>query len=355
MKTLILIDKFKKTLTSKKLGQTIKHYLTKNNILSDYLPISDGGDGFLDSINYQHHLTNRYCIAKDAYGTRKKVRYLMDHSKVYIEIAKIVGGNYPSLNIFKASSFGVGQVILDAIKKGGRIFYIGLGGSMCNDCGKGMLEALGLYQNNQLTNLYNIDFSLYQFYIVSDVNNPLLGPNGATYTFAAQKGAKDNDLKILEQENYQFSNYIYSKLHKNYALAPGAGAAGGIGFALLSVLKATYLPGIQFIMNYLNILTISKNYDLIITGEGKIDEQSFHGKVIFEILNTLKKKTIIFCAINDLKTNVNFNPLILKIYSIVPTICNATLSLKHPQKCFQKLLKESKFIDFYLQTFPSSL
>lgn len=338
MKVLVLVDKFKGTLSSKQIGKIIVHELNKSNINADYFPISDGGDGFLDSINCNDLLT-RYCYAQDAYGNYKRVFYLMNKNKVYIEVAKIVGGNYSRLNLFKATSYGIGEVILDAISKGGKEFYIGLGGSMCNDCGKGMLEALKIFENNQI-NVSKIKlFKNFSFSIISDVDNPLLGLNGATYTFAKQKGAQDSDLSSLENINVEFSNIIFKYLKKDYTQHKGAGAAGGIGFAFLSVLNANYYSGINFVMQYLKLPNISKNYDLIITGEGKIDEQSLHGKVVFEILQRLQKRTLIICAINEIKSNVLLSQNIIGIYSIIPSIANLSVSLATPKKCLKKLLK----------------
>ena len=332
MNILVLIDKFKNSLSSSTLGYLCKSTLSNHNV--DYFPISDGGDGFLQTILAKNNnIKKRDIRVYDALKKKKSIEYLIDGDKAYIEIAKIIGYNKEKkLDIYNATSFGVGQVILDAIKQNVKKFYIGLGGTITNDGGKGMLEALGFnFNENSIINNLNIDFSKYQFNIISDVNNPLLGNNGATYVFSKQKGAKESDFVILERRLEDFSNLVTNYVNNDYTNHLGSGAAGGLGFAFLSILKAKYISGINFTLDYLNIDQIIDNYDLIITGEGKVDKQSLNGKIVFEIANRYKKDTLILCAKKTIQQD--------NIYSIVPSIADTYHSKKYPVFYFKKLLK----------------
>lgn len=338
MKILAIIDKFKGTISSKTLGKITKDVLTSNNNQVDYYCISDGGDGFLDAINQNKNLKRKYVYVLDALSKKKKVSYLIDKEKVYIEVAKIIGKNKENkYDIYNATTYGVGQVINHALKNNGKEFFIGLGGSITNDGGKGMLEALGLKMvDNRVINNININLNEIKFNIISDVNCPLLGNNGATYMFSMQKGAKQTDLKSLEEKMKSFSEIIFLYTNKDYSYLPGSGAAGGLGFAFLSILNANYVKGIDFVLDYLNIDEKISEYDLIITGEGKVDSQSLNGKIVFEIINRYKKDTIVVCAINECKDKSQ------KIYSIVDDIANKKESMKHPKKCFKKLIESIK-------------
>lgn len=330
MKILVLIDKFKNSMSSNQLGKLCKSTLKHHEV--DYFPISDGGDGFLDTI-YSNNLNikKRYINVYDALMNIKRTYYLIDNQVAYIEVAKIIGYNKENkLDVFNATTYGVGQVILDAIKHGIKTFYIGLGGSITNDGGKGMLEALGYSFNNIVINNCPFNLNEYSFNIISDVNNPLLGNNGATYVFSKQKGAKKSQFKQLEERMIHYSNLICKYLNKDYTNRQGAGAAGGLGFAFISILNANYLSGIDFTLNYLNIDKIINKYDLIITGEGKVDKQSLNGKIVFEITNRYKKDTLILCAIKEVDAD--------NIYSIVPYITTKEKSLKYTPYYFKKLL-----------------
>lgn len=336
MNIIVLIDKFKGSISSIKLGKITKSTLEKKGHNVDYFPISDGGNGFLDTILHNKNVKKRYAYVCDALNNKKKVMYLMDNENVYIEVAKIIGINKENkFDIYNATTYGVGEVILNAINKGGKNFFVGLGGSITNDGGKGMLYALG-YQiiNNKLVNNSSIDLSQYTFNIISDVTSPLLGNNGATYMFSMQKGAKEKDLIILENNMKEYCKIINEYTNIDYSNKQGAGAAGGLGFAFLSILKANYIDGIKFVLSYLKIDEIVDKYDLIITGEGKIDEQSLNGKIVFEILKRYNKKTLLLCGVSTISHD--------NLYSIVPSITDANNSMKRVSYYYKKLLESIK-------------
>lgn len=336
MNIIVLIDKFKGSISSIKLGKITKSTLERKGHNVDYFPISDGGNGFLDTILHNKNVKKRYAYVCDALKNKKKVMYLMDNENVYIEVAKIIGINKENkFDIYNATTYGVGEVILNAINKGGKNFFVGLGGSITNDGGKGMLNALG-YEiiNNKLVNNSSIDLSQYNFNIISDVTSPLLGNNGATYMFSRQKGAKEKDLIILENNMKEYCKIINEYTNIDYSNKQGAGAAGGLGFAFLSILKSNYIDGIKFVLSYLKIDEIIDKYDLIITGEGKIDEQSLSGKIVFEILKRYNKKTLLLCGVSTISHD--------NLYSIVPSITDANNSMKRVSYYYKKLLESIK-------------
>ena len=148
------------------------------------------------------------------------------------------------------------------------------------------------------------------------------------------------DLDLLDIKFEELKSKSKTSLEKKDILFV-AGDAGGLGFAFLSVLKAQYHHGINFMLDYLNIKNILPSYDIVITGEGQIDTQSLYGKTVFEILNYCQKKTIIICAINKIKTKI-YNNNIIGLYSIVPSNATKEQSLKNPKFYLEKLLKNIK-------------
>ena len=355
MKALILIDSFKGALTSKELGQITKEELKKKNIDSDYYPISDGGDGFLDAVGALKPYKRIDLKTVDAFNREIDSYYLADSTTntAIIELSKSCGINLvkkEELNPFIATTYGLGVTILDAIKRGYKNVVIGIGGSATDDGGSGMLEALGLkfYSENELLYVMNneklgmatkVDTSDLlnnikgvNFLVMSDVTNPLLGIKGATYVFSPQKGAKQEDLPKLESNIKNFKDLSISALGRDYSDKEGTGAAGGVGFALMAYLGAEMTPGIDYLLNEIKKLDLS-SYDTIISGEGKIDFQSLDGKVISGIMKHFSNKRIVLvCAINEL------NDLNYEVYSIVPKVASKEESLANPKECYRKLM-----------------
>ena len=367
MKVLGLIDSFKGTLTSIELGEILKEELYKQNIECDYFPISDGGEGFLDSIEYIKGFKRMYLNASDPLGRIIETYYLFDEgtNTAYIELAKIAGIGLLSeseLNPFITSTFGLGEVIRKSIEDGAKNIVLGIGGSCTNDGGAGMLEALGVdfYDdtNSRLSNLSNailsevkrIDITRFleitkdiKFRVVSDVRNPLLGKNGATETFARQKGARTEELEELEYNLSNYSKAIERECGGLYSKLPGSGSAGGVGFAFLSMFKNIIFEDIDYILDLISFSKINDDYNYIITGEGKIDEQSLNGKVVFEILKrSAPSKVIILSAINELDiTSIRVENV--KFYWIVDGSVSVNESLENPEKYFRELIRKIEF------------
>ncbi len=355
MKVLAMIDSFKGTITSKRLGEITQEILKQNNIECDYYATSDGGDGFLDSLLINSNLKNKKVIVRDPLFREIESEYLVSENVAYIEMARHSGLNLltkEELNPYQASSIGLGDAIKDAIDNGYKHIVIGIGGSATNDAGAGMLEALGVkyYSHNGLIhNIKNEDFTKIirikkdeflenikgiKFTVLSDVQNPLLGEKGATYTFSIQKGAKESDLEILENNIEAFSSFSDSTINNH-----GSGAAGGVGYALHEYFKADFYPGIDYLLKEIDFKKIIDNYDLIITGEGKIDKQSLLGKVVFKVASSaVNKNVILVCAINEVKEIENSN--IKKIYSIVGEDVSINESLNNPEYYYKKLVEK---------------
>lgn len=357
-KIMIMVDSFKGTLTSKEAGEIIKNNLEKRNFHADSIPISDGGDGFLETIQAIINIPFLKCYTSNANFVEHEARYLYDENAktAYIEMAECCGIqmlNCNELNAQTASSYGLGEQIKKVIANHEITkLVIGIGGSASSDAGAGMLEALGAKfynKDNQLitkmnnqklkeVSSLNIDevknlFQNIKVEILTDVRNPLLGKNGAVYVFAMQKGAKQVELAEMEANIEHFTKIVAEQAVQNTPITTeGEGAAGGVGYAFNRIIKATMLRGSEKILSLVNFEMICNKYDIIITGEGKFDEQTLNGKIIKGIMEFNPKKLIIVCGISELETSK------ASVFSIVPTICDLQTSLERPKESLDKLI-----------------
>ena len=210
-------------------------------------------------------------------------------------------------NPLNTTTYGVGEIIKDAISKGCREFIIGIGGSATNDGGIGMLQALGFdmfdYNGNQvdfgakgLSQLCSIsddnviaELKECRFYIACDVNNPLCGENGCSAVYGLQKGATPDMIKDMDSWLNKYAELTHEKYPHANPDAHGAGAAGGIGFAFLSYMNASLVPGIELILDKTNLEEHIKDADFVITGEGQIDAQTTMGKAPVGVATLAKK------------------------------------------------------------------
>lgn len=318
MKVFIAIDSFKGSMTSIESGgaasEGIKRVYPEADI--KIMPIADGGEGTVEALveglgGKLHQVTVKNPLGKDIlaeYG-------IVDKTAV-IEMAAASGialVNKNELNPMIATTYGVGQMIRDAILKGCREFIVGIGGSATNDGGVGMLTALGyefldkdgneipfgaqgleLIQKIKNTNTLP-ELKECIFNIACDVTNPLCGENGCSAIFAPQKGAKAEDISIMDNamKNYAHITSLYNECaDMNY---PGAGAAGGLGFAFMAYLNGKLQSGIELILAKIQIEKYIADADLVITGEGKIDSQTIMGKAPIGIAKLAKKyqKTVL--------------------------------------------------------------
>lgn len=311
MKFLLAPNAMKGALSARKIAailmKTIQRMHPDAEIFS--LPIADGGNGTLDCLMdamggtvYEKEVTGPLpdMTVRARYGiTRKKT--------AVIESAEAAGLHLltPSAEtIAYATTRGVGELLIEAKKQGCGKIVIGLGGSATNDGGAGMMRALGFEFHDQhgeqlrdgsiaLLHLHAIRNSPQPFdlpvTILSDVQNPLLGPHGATAVFARQKGAADDQLPYLESALKNFSEVISKDLHRSHAETPGSGAAGGLAFGLLSSCTAEIVSGIDYVLDAIRFDEALESCDCVITTEGMLDAQTLSGKGIAGIAQRASK------------------------------------------------------------------
>ncbi len=274
----------------------------------------------------------------------------------------------------KTSSFGTGELIKDALTQGCRQFIIGLGGSATNDGGMGMLQALGVifYDKNQqplqacgaaLEAITDIDLSHIdsrckqsEFIIAADVNNPLLGENGATFVYGKQKGADPKNLLILEQGMHNFVQQTQDLMSKQglknaelIHLNKGAGAAGGLGFALMAYCQANMYSGFELIAQLAQLDTLlageHSRPDLIISGEGCFDRQSLQGKLIGRLVQRTqhyKIPLVVICGCYRFESDLSTISSDLEVVSLCSLAsCNDANHLEHCIKKTSVLIKEA--------------
>ena len=318
MKILVAVNEFKGSLTSREIAELISKLANKRYKNIEIVPevIADGGDGFLDIFK---NFSKKEVLVTNAMGEKIKASYLVDYNnkKAVIEVAEIIGLKKVSeKNPYLASTYGLGEVIKSLLQENIRDFIIGLGGSATNDCGIGMLSALGykfydknnnecIHGINALSKINRIDDSYLnenlknaKFTLISDVENILCGQEGATYVFSKQKGLKEENFQIVDDYVNKFTRIVYNKYNTNYSNILGSGAAGGLAYGFLTFTNSEIKKGSDFMIEYLEIEEKIKEIDIVITGEGKLDLQSFMGKAPIEIARVAKKykKNVIFLA-----------------------------------------------------------
>jgi glycerate kinase len=317
MKVVIAPDSFKESLTAKQVCQAIENGLRR--VWTDaeivHVPVADGGEGTVQSLV---DATQGEIITLSASGPlNKKVEafygVLGDGKTAAIEMAAASGLHHvpaalrdPKLT----SSYGTGEVILHALDNGATKLIVGLGGSATNDGGIGMLDALGVRFLDKaghriepngagLAAIDTIDasgidtrFASCEILVACDVDNPLCGDHGASATFGPQKGATAEDIVTLDAGMRNFGEKVHQLFGKEIINAAGAGAAGGMGGALLGFTSAELKPGISIVNETVELGKQVLGADLVITGEGRIDWQTVHGKTPMGVAQEAKKTDI---------------------------------------------------------------
>ena len=314
MKIIIAPDKFKGSLTSIEVCHAIKEGILEadNTIETLLFPMADGGDGFAEVLKYYLHTETQFAETVDPLGRNISASYEWNKKDLVaiIELATASGLvilKKEEQNPMITSTFGTGLLIMDAIKRGANKIILGIGGSATNDAGTGILAAMGFIfldgENNIITasgeNLCRIEkiippsiLSSVKIEIACDVTNPLYGPEGAAHIFSPQKGATPEQVKKLDDGLKHFSKIIENETGKNLSDIPGTGAAGGIAAGLMAFLNVSLIEGTELITNASGIQNSMDGSDFIITGEGKLDHQSFGGKTISAITSLAKEKSI---------------------------------------------------------------
>ena len=323
MKIVLAFDSFKGCLTAEEACEA-----AKDGILSVWedaevvsVPLSDGGEGLVEcflrmrkakKVSVKVHgplmeeVTATYAISEDG-------------ETAYMEMASACGLTLVPMekrNPMETTTYGLGEMMLDAMKRGVKHIVLGIGGSATCDAGKGMLEALGFHfcptdeasqevlsqplnrcRRGRLTDVDDVGKPMSTTSILTvacDVNNPLYGEEGAAYVFAPQKGATPEQVALLDERLRAFANETEEKgiAKPEDAFHPGAGAAGGLGYALLTYLKAELKQGIEVVLDACKFDEVLKGADMVITGEGCSDEQTIHGKVAAGVLKRSKNQNV---------------------------------------------------------------
>lgn len=314
MKVVIAIDSLKGSLSSMEAGMAIKDGILAAKPDAEVIvkPLADGGEGTTDALiegmngeRIDLTVTDPMHTPVDAY-----YGYLKDTNTAVMEMASAAGITLvpdSEKNPLLATSYGVGEMINDAIQRGCRNFIIGIGGSVTNDGGIGMLKALGvrfLDENGEdageggqaLAKVARIDVSgmnplLKECHIqvACDVNNPLCGENGSTYVYGPQKGVTEDMKKTLDEAMAHFARVTSETLENDYMNTPGAGAAGGLGYAFLAYTGAALTPGIELILDAVGLEEELSGADVVVTGEGRLDFQTAMGKAPVGVARLAKK------------------------------------------------------------------
>ncbi len=318
-KCLIMPDSFKGTLSAVQICEIMKKQINKHfpdcNVIA--IPVADGGEGTVDSFLYASNAKKIEIITSGPYGECIKTYYAKIEDTAIIEMASAAG--LPMVennkNPIKTTTYGVGTIIKEVVKNGCKNIIVGLGGSCTNDGGVGMARALGTIfydergqeivpYSNEFYKIAHIDNSATEKFLkdckitaMCDIDNPLCGKKGASYIFGPQKGANSEMVFELDKNLKHLSNIILKSLKKDVCNMPGAGAAGGMGAGIVAFLNGNLKSGIDTVLDFIEFEKLSKNADIIFTGEGKIDSQSLRGKVVIGIAQRAKKQNIPVIAV----------------------------------------------------------
>lgn len=302
MKIVIAPDSFKESLSALEVAEAIAKGWA--SVYPDaeicLLPMADGGEGTVDALLAATGGERRECQVRGPLGAPVQAHWgWLAGNTAVIEMAAASGLHWvPSgrRDATVTSSYGTGELIREALDGGAKRIILGLGGSATNDGGAGLLQALGMRLLDRngaelaaggaaLAQLYQIDMAGLdsrllgvQVDVAADVDNPLCGPRGASAVFGPQKGASPEQVASLDAALQSMANVVAATLGQDFSQVPGVGAAGGLGFAAKAFLRAGFRPGIELVAELSGLTEAVQGADLVITGEGRLDAQSLHGK-----------------------------------------------------------------------------
>lgn len=357
MKILTAVDTFKGSISSSETNNIVATALRNKSLEVIEKPLADGGEGTIDALIDARKAQKIECQVTDVLGQKSKCYYaMMADQTAVIEVAQICGLPVVPLNKrdpMTATTYGVGEALLHAVKQGAEQVVIALGGSATNDMGVGMLQALGTtildsshqpvsFGAQSLKDIQHIDTSTCSplikhipLSVITDVHNPLFGEDGATFVFGPQKGLSQADCIEVDKEIQRLCD-ITPVLEK-FQNTPGAGAAGGLGAACL-VLGAQIFAGAEWFMEILQIKETIQHVDVVITGEGQLDSQTLSGKAPIQIAryaNSLGKPVIAIAGSIDIDIlNDFYGSGIKSCLSVMPGIqtLEAAMTLSQAEK-----------------------
>ena len=398
MKFLIAPDKFKGSLSAEEVSENIAFGIRDviQNAEIEIAPMADGGEGTAEAICKARGGKWVTCSAHGPLGDPIEVSYvwLEENASAVMEMSEAAGMRRLKntvRDVLHANTLGVGEMLLDAARRGAREIIIGLGGSATNDGGLGMARALGFRflgeGESELTDVASLvrltriippssqsspflsrgerrtrsgsegkgsgrakpeeghlsqtfDVASSRIIAAVDVRNPLLGPNGATYTFGPQKGASPEQLELLERSLTHLADTVARNLSYDFRNESGAGAAGGLGFGLMSFCDAKVQPGFEVVAEAVGLEQKIKEVDVIITGEGKLDNQTLEGKTpagVAELAHKFGKR--VFAIVGRAEASSSARNLFNGVYELAGPIPQAKELLRERARELATMLK----------------
>ncbi len=361
---LICTDSFKDAASAAEVCDALVLGLRQSgvNLTTITMPLSDGGDGFIalgKSLGWGETIMVETC---DALQRKINAAYLWDRATATAWVGVAEASGIQELQRFErdgriTTSLGTGLLLKDAINRGARKIFMGLGGSATNDGGCGMAHALGIRFEDTQGNIFlptgatlhlisNIQipetsiFSDVQFIALSDVSNPLCGSQGATFAFGPQKGIPLEELPAIDTGMQHLAHLWKTQLHKNVADTPGSGAAGGIGAGCLAFFNAQIQSGTQQILSMTGLENAIQQADAVITGEGCVDVTSFDGKLLSGIIqrcHQYQKPCYVVCGHSRLPAETLRQKGISGIFSVQDYHTNKAASIAHTLVTLQKI------------------
>ncbi|WP_195429754.1 glycerate kinase [Clostridium sp. D46t1_190503_E9] len=368
MKFILAPDSFKESMTSKEACNAMERGIKKviKDAICIKVPMADGGEGTVEALVEATGGKIVNTVVTDPLGDKKiNAMYgiLGNGEKAIIEMASASGIHLverEKRNPLITTTYGTGELVLDAINRGVKHIIIGIGGSATNDGGAGMIQALGGHlldkEGNELNfggseliklnaiDLTNFDSRLKNvtFEVACDVNNPLIGENGASRIFGPQKGATEEMIIQLDKALNNYAEVIKRELGIDVANVEGAGAAGGLGAALLAFFNGELKRGVDLIIKHTDLENKIKGADIVFTGEGAIDSQTIFGKTPMGVASVAKKngvKTIAFAGkVGDGVENL-YNVGINSIFGIMRGVCSLEEALKNGEINLEKTVE----------------
>lgn len=359
MKVVIATDSFKGSLSTIQAGNAISEGIKRvfSDVETSVHPIADGGEGTVEAMSTIAGSKKQSVKVCGPLNQKVDAEYVIIENTAVIEMSAAAGITLikkEKLNPLDTTTYGVGEIICDAIKKGCRNFIIGIGGSATNDGGIGMLTALGFEFTDiggkpipqgakGLEKMYNIntgnamaELKECNFRIACDVTNPLCGEKGCSAIYGPQKGATPKMVEDMDKWMSKYADLTKSINPDADQNTPGAGAAGGMGFAFLSYLNGKLQPGIELITEETNLEEHIKYADVVITGEGRLDGQSVMGKVpvgVAKLAKKYRKPVIAFagCVTEDAKNLNNYG--IDAFFPILKGVCSLDEAMNTQNAC----------------------
>jgi len=357
MRILIAPDKFKGSLKAMEAAEAIRDGFSRvfPDAHYDLSPIADGGEGTAAIFHQSMEGELIETKAHDALDRAISANYswFADKKMAVIEMSEASGLwrlLSSELNPLQATTYGTGELIAHAIKHGAESILVTLGGSATNDAGIGMASALGWkfldatdnemhVRPNSFSMIHRIvppaERSSCRITALCDVTNPLLGPNGATYTYGPQKGATPSMLETLEAGITHVADLCRDHLYLDFRDTPGAGATGGLAFGLMTFCNATVEPAFATVSELLDLKAKTSEVDLVITGEGRLDAQSLHGKGPVEVANLARQHhTPVIAFAGEITGS-------LAAFDACIPITNGALTLEESQSRAAELLRDA--------------